>query len=258
MMLQRFYKSSFYLMALSFLFLSVSCSHTQRKVAKLDELEQFDESTATSLKVDSLKAEDKSDSKEEEAKAPSAGPVSQNDFAVPEDGALANPEAQQPRAESDFAVPAPEQNSQPEAAPKSEDSATQAPIEQVVQNDLDSIEEAPEAPAVVAEAPKPSQAPAAVVAEAPKAPEASAVVAEAAKLSQAPAAVVAEAQKAPTPEALAADAMDAEENKEVEMASANISSLIEKNLLWIAFAIVGGVIVAFLNIRRNRRSGTHT
>jgi len=242
MMFQRLFKSSFYLMALSFLFLSVSCSHTQRKVAKLDELEQFDESTATSLNVDSSKAEDKSDTKDGEAKAPSVGPVSQNDFAVPEDGALANPEAQQPRAESDFAVPTPDQNSQQEVEPKSEDSAAQAPTEQVVQNDLDSIKE--EATAVVAEA--------------PKAPEAPSVVAEAPKPSQAPAAVVAEVPKAPTPEALAADALDAEENKEVEMASANISSLIEKNLLWIAFAIVGGVIVAFLNIRRNRRSGTHT
>lgn len=263
MMFQRLYKSSFYLMALSFLFLSVACSHTQRKVAKLDELEQFDELTATELKEEAKQDAKKSaPEKANSAEAPSESPVSQNDFSVPADGALANPEAQL-RVASDFTSPTPEEAPQPPAEPQKEEAVANAPTEEVLKNDLEQIKEEP----VKVEAPVASNA---VAPQAPKVEAAAPAAAEVAKVAEAsPAAAVAsnaveartvEAKDsgAPSQEALAADAQDAEENKEVEMASANVSSLIEKNLLWIAFAIVGGVIVTFLNIRRNRRSGTHT
>lgn len=48
-------------------------------------------------------------------------------------------------------------------------------------------------------------------------------------------------------------APNAEEPKK-ELASANVSNLIERNLMWFALAIVGGLIAVFFTVRRNRKS----
>lgn len=58
---------------------------------------------------------------------------------------------------------------------------------------------------------------------------------------------------------VAKNAQSAEEAKEEELkneqlASPSISSVIERNLFWFALAIVGGLVSAFLSVRRNRKS----
>ncbi|NBT59789.1 aminotransferase class V-fold PLP-dependent enzyme [bacterium] len=42
--------------------------------------------------------------------------------------------------------------------------------------------------------------------------------------------------------------------QEQQLASPNLSSVIERNLFWVALAIVGGLISVFFTIRRNRKS----
>ncbi|MFM8270288.1 MAG: hypothetical protein ACKN9V_08885, partial [Pseudomonadota bacterium] len=56
----------------------------------------------------------------------------------------------------------------------------------------------------------------------------------------------------PVEEQRAAASIPSEAKK--ELASADMSSLLERNLFWFALAIVGGVISVFFTVRRNRKS----
>lgn len=239
MKFQDLLKKSFNLVALGFLFLSVSCSHTQRKVSQLDELDQFDDAQSAELAQEIKKDEAKVQAQAEVKPAPSTEPVTENEFAVPAEGSLANKDLGL-RTESEFAVPVAEAQEMVAQAP-AENKGVDEPT---VTNDLAALMDntnAGEAPVV--ESPKTDPAPQKDLAK---------VVAAAAPKKVRPKVAAPE----PSQEAVAEDVVNAkEEEQDADLASANMSSLIEENLLWVAFAIVGGVIITFLSSRRNRRSG---
>lgn len=260
-MFKRTLEGFFSVVAISMLFLTVSCSHTKRNTSQLDGLSSEDAVTEA--------ANEQTEANTTEAVAESKGSDAASE-AAPEEAAPAMTVA---RTESDFAVPGEEATEHSSNnAPSSEPVANTVPSS-AVSEDLKTISESPVQPesSVVASN---QDAPGSTLFDSEL--KAGAVTGSApdknnskgnASGQRSPASTKKKQGRSKKAKDNTADAgathgtvtTQAEEAAapEKELASANLNALIERNLLWIAFAIVGGVITAFFAVRRNRRSNDH-
>lgn len=256
--------------AISMLFLTVSCSHTKRNTSQLDGLSAEDAVTeATNEPTEANNAEVVAEANTSDASTEAA----------PEESAPAMTVA---RTESDFAVPGDE---------AAESSSTNAPFnDSVVSSSTETVANAVTNSAVSedlkAVSENPVQPESVVVASTQDAPgstlfdselKAGAVTGSApdknnskenASGQRSPASTKKKQGRSKKAKDNTADAditngtvttqaEGAAAAPEKELASASLNAIIERNLLWIAFGIVGGVITAFFAVRRNRRSNDH-
>ena len=263
--MKRLIHSSLSLVSFALLFMTVACSHTKRTVSQLDEL--------TPDVSDSAQVEKAADSTIEEV-----APVAENtkEEAVKE-------EAVEEVAVATEGAKAPETVALNEAPVENSAEAKEADVESPVSSvadilaKVDNFKVEPAAPAPVAEkAPAPKEAPAAKanataflldteksainlktvekdlasakrrVSKPKKGGASQPKVQTTTQMKvEEPAPVVAQAPKVEP---------KAEEAPKPDLASSDLSSLIEKNLLWVAFGIVGGIVAAFVTIRNRKKS----
>jgi hypothetical protein len=260
-MLHKSANKVFGFLAMSFLFLSVACSHNRTSVSKLEGLSEevaasqveqqaTEESNQAEVAAPAevvseaevasqpeVVAQAEAAPVTEVAPSPEAAPVTEavpttevvatvspsapeNEFAVPESAPV-----EVAKVESDFAVPVAESNvlGAPVVEPQSS-VATQNDNDVLneAQKDLDSVSRKKRKKSKKGWGNTVSKLDEAVLA---------------AKMAEENAEAQAEA---------------AEPQK--ELASPNMSTFIERNLLWFALAIVGGLISVFFTVRRNRKS----
>jgi len=254
--------------AISMLFLTVSCSHTKRNTSQLDGLSSEDAVTeAANEQADANNTEVAAESKASDAAAEAA----------PEEAAPAMTVA---RTESDFAVPGEEATDASSTNAPSSDSVV-APSTETVANAVTSSAVSEDLKTVSENPVQPESSTVASNQEAPGSTlfdselKAGAVTgstpgnnnAKDAANQRSPASPKKKQGRSKKPKDNTADAgvtngtvttqVEDAAVPEKELASASLNAVIERNLLWIAFAIVGGVITAFFAVRRNRRSNDH-
>ncbi|NBX76880.1 MAG: hypothetical protein EBQ92_10030 [Proteobacteria bacterium] len=245
-MLHKSANKVFGFLAMSFLFLSVACSHNKTAVSKLEGLSEevaasqvesqpTEESAPAGVVSEAeavveapveVVAEAKVEAPAEvvpttEVVATASPSPSENDFAVP----ASAPSVEVAKAENDFSVPVAESNilGEPGVDPKSSVATqNQNDLSNQAQSDLDSVA---------------------------RKKKKRGKKGWGNSLSKLDEAVLAEKMAAENAEA-SAEVSDSQK----ELASPNMSTFIERNLLWFALAIVGGLISVFFTVRRNRKS----
>lgn len=241
-MTQKSGNKVFGLLAMGLLFLSVACSHNRPSVSKLEGLS---EDVAQQEEV--AKADVVAPAAQEEA-APETSPVD-NDFSVPSNPATTEAKPEQNGIEAEVKSEAAVKEEgvvSDEVAVKEEPAVKEEALAQnefsVPVTSVDSVKvEAP-----VAEAP-------ALVATQNESDFAAQVQSDLDSVGRKKKKHRKWKKNLETNLSALNEAVVPQEAKK-ELASANVSNLIERNLLWFALAIVGGLISAFLTVRRSRKS----